>query len=62
VVAASLALAGREAQAAEARAQGRAIRPDLVEQWFEWTLYVLDAQKRRVIEGLHKAGWEGEPS
>jgi adenylate cyclase len=59
VLAASLALAGREAEAKEALARGQSVRPDFVEQWVEWPLYVLEEQKGLVIEGLRKAGWEG---
>jgi adenylate cyclase len=61
VLAASLALAGREADAKEALARGQSVRPDFIEQWVEWPLYVLDEQKSLVVDGLRKAGWQARP-
>jgi tetratricopeptide (TPR) repeat protein len=58
VLAASLALAGREADAKETLARGQSVRPDFIEQWVEWPLYVLDEQKGLVVDGLRKAGWQ----
>jgi adenylate cyclase len=60
VLVASLAHAGRDDEAKEALARGRELRPDFVEQWIEWPLYVLEEQKELVIEGLRKAGWHGD--
>ena len=62
VLAASLAHAGRDAEAKQAFAEGVKVSPDFVERWIEWPLYVLEEQKKLVVEGLHKAGWQGELS
>jgi len=61
VLVASLAHAGHDAEAREALERGRDIRPDFVERWVEWPLYEIEEQKALVIEGLRKAGWQGEP-
>lgn len=60
VLAAGLAHAGREPEGRHALAQGTAIRPDFVERWIEWPLYVLEEQKALVIAGLRKLGWDGD--
>jgi hypothetical protein len=60
VLAASLAHAGRASEARDILAHGEAIRPDFIERWVEWPLYVLEEQKQLVVAGLRKAGWEGD--
>ena len=60
VLATSLAHAGRESEGRDVLAQGQAIRPDFVEHWVEWPLYVLEEQKQLVVAGLRKAGWTGD--